>query len=156
MMQYPVAFLSIEGSVYIRQLFWHCYETYNHFNLLLASFGKWWKLALGSLLWLFPQIMQVYTGIFTTTASFLPKLQPVFTLQQLLESTWALGFHNNGISWPPMSKLAEFSILLVFNKPIDVKFILCYQQEERKANVCKYSSRRATPTFCIVCITPEF
>ena len=44
----------------------------------------------------------------------------------------------------------------VFNEPIDVKFMLRYQQEEGKANVCKYSSRRATPTFCLVCITPEF
>ena len=29
----------------------------------------------------------------------------------------------------------------VFNKAIDVKFILGYQQEERKANVCKYGQR---------------
>ena len=40
----------------------------------------------------------------------------------------------------------------VFIKPIDVKFILRYQQEERKANVCKHSSRRATPTFSVVAV----
>ena len=44
----------------------------------------------------------------------------------------------------------------VFNKPIDVKCMLHYQQEEGKVNVCKYSSRQATPTFCLVCIMPKF
>ena len=58
-------------------------------------------------------------GIFTTTASFSLKIQPIFTLRQLLESTWALVFHCILINRIKvyLGANAESSILLVVSSP---------------------------------------
>ena len=65
----------------------------SHLNTLLhvESLGKRQKLTSESLTGVVPTNN---AGIFTTTASFLIKTQQMFTLQHLLESTWALVFHK--------------------------------------------------------------